>query len=534
METPHAQKRRSRKSASQIALPQCLARRQRSCNAQRLGQASVLARLQSQAGIRMDGGAYCLDWGCKGTASYKLAFSGATGVIYLGDARANEADAVKAMFAIWSHNNIVYDLKWTPDNHLITASGDSQVHVTDVETRKCVLRLTGHSASVKSVDVNPRNTCLLLSSSRDGSFAVYDTRVEQGHVLRERSAHDSTGRKWCAISEKWQMTGPPLTCASWLPDGCCMLTAGQDGCVHLWDLRGGRANSSSSSGSSSGSSANNGRVASLLLPSDINSDSSSSNSSNGSSSISSSGKRKYSGSCSGSSSNSSSSTSSSSSSNWCAGQRIGGHTLRPDSGTASMDISEDGSRLLLGVAGGDLYYCNLANCFAPAAVKAAAPPVIHTYTRRKTAANYFIKAKLSPCGDFVLSGCASGSAYIWQTNTPAAPAVQLQGHEGEVTGVAWCTATHEPRCATVSDDDTMRLWIAADTYAPCEYSTAKAAETWRANRGSGGPGTAKVVQQWQYEQERGQEEQQRLQNMRTPLQQRTLAQFWRPASAGTA
>jgi WD40 repeat protein len=199
-----------------------------------------------------------------------------------------------------------------------------------------------------------------------------------------------------------------------------------------------------------------------------------------------------------------------------------------------MDISEDGTRLLLGVAGGDLYYCNLANCFAPAAVKAAAPPVIHTYTRRKTAPNYFIKAKLSPCGEFVLSGCASGSAYIWQTHSPAAPAVQLQGHEGEVTGVAWCTATHEPRCATVSDDDTMRLWTAADTEAPCEYSTSKAAATWRANRGSGGLGTARTVQQWQYERERGQEEQQRLQNMRTPLQQRTLAQFWRPASAGTA
>ena len=46
---------------------------------------------------------------------------------------------------------------------------------------------------------------------------------------------------------------------------------------------------------------------------------------------------------------------------------------------------------------------------------------------------FYIKACFSPDGRFVLGGSSNDTAYVWDVSRPAAPAVALHGHRGEVT-----------------------------------------------------------------------------------------------------
>lgn len=51
---------------------------------------------------------------------------------------------------------------------------------------------------------------------------------------------------------------------------------------------------------------------------------------------------------------------------------------------------------------------------------------------------YYVKTCLSPDGRYIASGSSDELAYIWRTNKPGAPVVQLSGHTEEVTCIAWC------------------------------------------------------------------------------------------------
>ncbi|PWA57632.1 transducin/WD40 repeat-like superfamily protein [Artemisia annua] len=70
---------------------------------------------------------------------------------------------------------------------------------------------------------------------------------------------------------------------------------------------------------------------------------------------------------------------------------------------------------------------------------------------------FFVKSKLSPDAGHILSGSSDGSAYVWQVDKPQADPIKLEGHEGEVTAVDWCS--HEiGKIATSADDSVVQLW----------------------------------------------------------------------------
>lgn len=73
--------------------------------------------------------------------------------------------------------------------------------------------------------------------------------------------------------------------------------------------------------------------------------------------------------------------------------------------------------------------------------------------------SFYIKATLSPDGDYLLSGSSDRAAYLWAVGRPG-PALRLAGHRAEVTCAAWCRAG-PPRLVTCSDDARHYLWTPA-------------------------------------------------------------------------
>ncbi|KAG1366985.1 denticleless protein [Cocos nucifera] len=92
--------------------------------------------------------------------------------------------AAEARVCDWiAHNNAIFDLCWIKDDtHILTASGDQTIKIWNVEKRKCTGIFVGHTGSVKSLCSHSSNPDLVVSGSRDGSFALWDLRCESSYT----------------------------------------------------------------------------------------------------------------------------------------------------------------------------------------------------------------------------------------------------------------------------------------------------------------------------------------------------------------
>lgn len=70
--------------------------------------------------------------------------------------------------------------------------------------------------------------------------------------------------------------------------------------------------------------------------------------------------------------------------------------------------------------------------------------------------SYYIRTCLSEDGQYLLSGSSDERAYVWNVNNPF-PVITLEGHEVEVSCVAW-SRTNDFRLVTSSDDAFLKIW----------------------------------------------------------------------------
>ncbi|KAK9064752.1 hypothetical protein SSX86_016134 [Deinandra increscens subsp. villosa] len=144
-----------------------------------------------------------------------LAVTGEDGYVCLYNTRlkfssssTSAENAEKARKCEWlAHENAVFDVCWIKDDtNLLTACADHSIKVWDSQEKKCLLALTGHTGSVKSISAHPSNNGMLItlsvifppgkeldvylndylymediivSGSRDGSFALWDLRCSK-------------------------------------------------------------------------------------------------------------------------------------------------------------------------------------------------------------------------------------------------------------------------------------------------------------------------------------------------------------------
>ncbi|KAL2500079.1 Transducin/WD40 repeat-like superfamily protein [Abeliophyllum distichum] len=156
-----------------------------------------------------------------------------------------EENAEKAKVSEWvAHDNAIFDICWIKeDTNLLTASGDQSIKVWDAQEKKCIRALMGHTGSVKSISSHPTNQDLVASGSRDGSFALWDTRCSNSThqklcvspITTIHEAHLSCGRRRLRHGKAESMS---ITSVLYLKDEVSIATAGAvDSVIKFWDTR---------------------------------------------------------------------------------------------------------------------------------------------------------------------------------------------------------------------------------------------------------------------------------------------------------
>ncbi|KAL5683532.1 hypothetical protein ACJX0J_009917, partial [Zea mays] len=296
-----------------------------------------------------------------------------------------------------AHNNAIFDVCWIKEgSQILTASGDQTVKIWSVGNRKCIGVLSGHTGSVKSLSCHSSNPELIVSGSRDGSFALWDLRcdpkspnshgetcltdntnsmnkvvlhVRSSAVVRE--AHSPIQRNRTRSRAKAASTS--ITSVLYLKDGVSIATSGAaDNVVKIWDTRNLEVPVSNK----------NSQAGALPLE----------------------------------------------------GVKHGISCLSQDSYGAYIAASCMDNRIYL--------YSVLHVNKGP----------INVYTGSKIEF-FFVKSAISPDGTHILGGSSDGNVYLWQVDQPESVTAVLKGHEGEATSVDWC-ASEVGKIATSSDDST--------------------------------------------------------------------------------
>ncbi|OMO69356.1 hypothetical protein COLO4_29103 [Corchorus olitorius] len=154
----------------------------------------------------------------------------------------------KARINDWvAHQNAIFDICWIKeDTHILTSSGDQTIKVWDAVEKKCTGVLMGHTGSVKCLSSHPSNSDLVLSGSRDGSFAIWDLRCKINSTSRSNEAcipstamvnkaHPPTQS---ARGRRGKAAATSITSVLYLKDEISIATAGAaDSVLKFWDTR---------------------------------------------------------------------------------------------------------------------------------------------------------------------------------------------------------------------------------------------------------------------------------------------------------
>jgi WD40 repeat protein len=109
----------------------------------------------------------------------------------------------------------------SPDGRILATASGKEAQIWDVQTRRAVMRLTGHSASISRVVFNS-NSQRLLTASEDKTARIWDLRT--GQTLTVLKGHEDT-----------------IDSAAFSPDGRRVVTASGDGTARIWDAESGDA-----------------------------------------------------------------------------------------------------------------------------------------------------------------------------------------------------------------------------------------------------------------------------------------------------
>ncbi|XP_075997452.1 cell division cycle protein 20 homolog [Genypterus blacodes] len=111
-------------------------------------------------------------------------------------------------------NDYICSVNWTKDgNHLAIGTSDGKVQLWDVESQKCLRKMSSHRARVVCLGWNQH---LLSSGSMSGHIHHHDVKVKHHHIAT-LSAHS---QEVCSLK--------------WSADGRYLASGGNDNMVYVW------------------------------------------------------------------------------------------------------------------------------------------------------------------------------------------------------------------------------------------------------------------------------------------------------------
>ncbi|KAI8979395.1 WD40-repeat-containing domain protein [Mycotypha africana] len=171
--------------------------------------------------------------------------------------KSNERPNLAFHQSFYCHRHVVTDVKWSRDDSmLLTVANDRLARLWDTQTCSILAEFHGHQDFVKSVNWHPIDQHVFVTTAKDGSFRVWDTRynrkisettddasklIQYEPVKVVENAHIPKDKKPTKKNEKSSHIRS-VTSALFLPyDTQKVISSGcTDGTIKLWDIRFGR------------------------------------------------------------------------------------------------------------------------------------------------------------------------------------------------------------------------------------------------------------------------------------------------------
>jgi len=149
-----------------------------------------------------------LDWSSQNTLAVALGQA-----VYLWNAESGDIDMLTELEGA---DNMVTSLAWSSDgNYLSIGANNSNVHLWQVEAKKQLRTMRGHSARVGAMAWNNH---VLSTGSRDSMIFNHDVRIAQ-HKIASLKGHSL---EICGLK--------------WSDDGTTLASGGNDNVCNIWDV----------------------------------------------------------------------------------------------------------------------------------------------------------------------------------------------------------------------------------------------------------------------------------------------------------
>ncbi|XP_026174449.1 denticleless protein homolog [Mastacembelus armatus] len=322
-----------------------------------------------------------------------LAAANEEGIVRIYNTESRENPLLKEWLA---HENAVFDIAWVPgEPQLVTAAGDQMARLWDVRSGELLGSFKGHLCSLKSVAFTPQDKAVFCTGARDGNIMIWDTRCTKKDGFYKQVKQISGAHNKAETNAPTKTKKRRNSMRGMAPS----VDTQQSVTVVLFRDQHTLISAGAVDGVIKMWDLRKNYTAYHQDPVPLQT-------------------YPYPGSC-----------------------------MRMRLGYSGLVLDSTRSNVMCNCTDDNIYTFNVSG------IKTNPVAVFSGHQN----SSFYIKSTISPDDQFLASGSSDNHAYIWKISDPQCPPMMLQGHNEEVTSIAWCP-TDFTKIASCSDDHTVRIW----------------------------------------------------------------------------